>query len=153
MKTRVVYFSKFGNTRQIAEAIAGVFEAAGEAQAVPFEQLRAAHLNDADVVIMGCPTYRMNLPEPVRQKLAALPKGMLRGKSVAAFDTSYQLSAFLAHFTAAGRLAGKLRKLKGKSIARGETFLVMGREGPLCEGEAERARAWAATLLEKTSQG
>jgi len=40
-----------------------------------------------------------------------------------------------------------LRKLGGKRIAAPETFFMAGREGPLEEGEIERARAWARMLV------
>ncbi len=53
----------------------------------------------------------------------------------------------LARFTAAPRLSKKLRKLGGQQVARPETFFVAGREGPLFDGELERAEAWAAALM------
>jgi len=40
-----------------------------------------------------------------------------------------------------------MRKLGGKRVARPETFFVAGREGPLFDGELERAQAWAAALI------
>jgi hypothetical protein len=59
------------------------------------------------------------------------------------------MSAFLSHFTASKRLARKLKKLGGKSIIKPETFYVMEREGPLYDGELERAREWARLILLK----
>ena len=59
------------------------------------------------------------------------------------------LSPLLARFTAARRLAHKLRKLGGKRVVRPETFHVVEREGPLYDGEIERAGAWAASILER----
>jgi hypothetical protein len=44
-------------------------------------------------------------------------------------------------------LAQKLRKLGGKRILPPEIFLVTGREGPLYEGEIERAKDWANSIL------
>jgi len=46
-------------------------------------------------------------------------------------------------FTAGKRLASKMRKLGGKNLLPPEIFLVTGREGPLFEGELNRARDWA----------
>jgi hypothetical protein len=96
---------------------------------------------------MGSPTHRMNLPEGVRPVFEALPKRILRRTPVAAFDTSYKMSAFLSRFTAAKKLSHKLRQLGGRRIIPPETFHVVGREGPLYDGEVERARAWAASIL------
>ena len=44
-------------------------------------------------------------------------------------------------------LARKLGKLGGRRLLPPETFHVEGREGPLCSGEVERARAWTETVL------
>jgi hypothetical protein len=71
---------------------------------------------------------------------------------VAAFDTSYKMSRWLAPFTAARKLAARLRKLGGKRVVPPETFHVEGREGPLYEGEIERARRWAALILERLAE-
>jgi hypothetical protein len=89
----------------------------------------------------------MNLPEVVRPVFEALPRRVLRGTPAAAFDTSYKMSHWLARFTAARKLNGKLRKLGGKRIVPPETFHVVESKGPLYEGETERARAWAASIL------
>jgi flavodoxin len=147
MNILVVYFSKFGNTQKIAQTVAEELEAAGVVRIVSSDRLAASDLDDVDLVVMGSPTHRMNLPEAVRPVFEKLPKRSLRGARVAAFDTSYQMSAFLARFTAAKKLARQLRKLGGKRIVPPETFYVMGREGPLYEGELNRAKEWMATLL------
>jgi len=58
-----------------------------------------------------------------------------------------QINTFLARFTAAKKLTQKLRKLGGKRIVPPETFHVVEREGPLYDGEIERAKEWAASLV------
>jgi len=90
----------------------------------------------------------MNLPEAVRPVFENLPRRILRGVPTAAFDTSYEMSALLARFTAAKRLDGKLRKLGGKRLVAPETFLVhRHHEGPLYDGEIERAQRWAESIV------
>jgi hypothetical protein len=59
------------------------------------------------------------------------------------------MSWWLNQFTASNRLAKKLRKLGGKLVVPPEIFHVMEREGPLYEGEIERAQTWAASILER----
>ena len=148
MNALVVYHSQFGNTRRVAEAIAGVFQGAGEARALSTEQLTAAELQKIDLVVMGTPTHKMNLPEAVRPIFEDLPKRSLRGVPIAAFDTSYKMSAFLARFTAAKKVDRKLRKLGGKRLMPPETFHVEdNHEGPLYKGELERAKSWAESIL------
>lgn len=146
MNVLVVYFSKFGNTRKVAETIAQTLGAAGSARVISSEQLCASDLADAELVVMGSPTHRMNLPEAVRPVFDGLPRRVLRGTHVAAFDTSYKMSRWLAHFTAARKLAKKLRKLGGKQVVPPETFHVMEREGPLYDGELVRASRWAESI-------
>ncbi|MGD8466627.1 MAG: flavodoxin family protein [Anaerolineae bacterium] len=150
MQALVVYHSQFGNTRQIAEAIAQVFQDAGAARTLSASRLTAADLQDVDLVVMGTPTHKMNLPEAVRPVFEDLPRRSLRDVPVAAFDTSYEMSALLARFTAAKRIDRKLRKLGGKRLVPPETFHVeRHHEGPLHEGEIERAQQWAASILTK----
>jgi flavodoxin len=150
MNALVIYHSQFGNTQQVAEAIAGVFQGAGSARTVIAQQLDAADLQDVDLVVMGTPTHKMNLPQAVRPVFEQLPRRSLRGVSVAAFDTSYEMSAFLARLTAAKRVDRKLRKLGGERLVRPETFYVHHHhEGPLYDGEVERAKTWAESILTK----
>lgn len=149
MNTLIIYFSKFGHTQMVAESIAQGLESGGPVRLLSLDQLKVSDLRDVDLVVMGSPTHRMNLPEAVRPIFEGLPKRILRGVPVAAFDTSYKMSPILARFTAAKKLAQKLRKLGGRRIVPPETFHVMEREGPLYEGEIERANAWAKTILER----
>jgi flavodoxin len=148
MNALVLYYSQFGNTRQIAETIAGVLNRAGGARTLSTDQLTASDLQDVDLVVMGTPTYKMNLPEAVRPVFEGLPARILRGVPIAAFDTSYEMSAFLARFTAARRLDRKLRGLGGKRLVPPETFHVEHHhEGPLLDGEIDRAKHWAESIL------
>ena len=149
MQSLVVYFSQHGNTRSVAEAVAEGLRAAGPVQVMGIDQLSEPGLQGADLVVVGSPTYRMNLPEVVRTALAGLPRRVLRDKRVAAFDTSYKMSRWLAPFTAARKLARKLRKLGGSQVVPPETYLVEGREGPLHGGELERASEWAALIVQQ----
>ena len=152
MNFLVVYFSKYGNTRSVAEAIAETLASGSIGRTISSDQLTVDDLNELDLVVMGSPTHRMNLPEAVRPVFEAQPRRILRGTSIAAFDTSYKMSAWLARFTAAKKLDRKLRKLGGKRLVPPETFFVIGREGPLYDGEIERVREWAAALLARTME-
>jgi flavodoxin len=146
MNALIVYYSKFGHTRRLAEAMAEQLAPAGTARAVAAAEAGSVDLQWADLVVMGSPTHRMRLPEEMRPLFDALPRGCLRGAAVAAFDTSYRMNRFLALFTAAKTLDRRLRKLGGQRIAPPETFFMAGREGPLEDGEIERARTWAESV-------
>lgn len=149
MQTLVVYFSKFGNTQQVAEVIAGEFSGNGAVITLSSDELSDSAFQEANLVVMGTPTHNMNLPKDVQPVFARLPRKILSGTLVAAFDTSYKMSPFLSRFTAAKKLLRKMRKLGGRQFVPPETFHVMDREGPLYEGEIERAQSWAVGIREK----
>ena len=149
MQALIVYFSKFGNTHKIADAIAGAFPRQANVSTIDFEHLTLDHLVNIDLLVMGSPTHNMNLPKTVKPLLENFPKRTLPGTPVAAFDTSYQMSWMLNQFTAAKHLARKLRKIGGKLLLPPEIFLVTGREGPLMDGELQRAEKWAESLWSK----
>ena len=156
MKTLVVYMTLYGNTRRLAETIAETLVGTEEARAIPLAQLTASDLSDVHLLVMGSPTHYQSLPKAFRSALKALPKGILRGKSVAAFDTSVKMWPPLMLLTAAHRLLAMLRKLGGKRVAPPETFLVEGSKvrdqgelDLLCDGEIERAKAWAGAIRQR----
>lgn len=147
MKSIVIYHSKYGNTRKIAEKIAEVLKTRGAVQVGTLDEISSSDFQDASLVVMGSPTHKMNLPESLRPKISDLPKKLLKGKYVAAFDTSYQMSSLLNKFTAGKKIAQKLRKLGGKLLISPEIFVVLEKEGPLLDGELERAQTWAQGIL------
>ncbi len=153
MNMLVIYFSKFGNTRMLAETIAETLRNAGESRTVSSDELTASDLEEIDLVVMGSPTHKMNLPQSLSPVFERLPRKILRGTPVAAFDTSYKMSKWLNLFTAGKRLARKLRKLGGRLVVRPEIFYVKEREGPLFEGEIERAEEWATCILAQVGSG
>lgn len=90
--------------------------------------------------------------------LNGLPKNHLAGARVAAFDTRIALETIdskVFRFVvdkggyAAKTIAKSLENKGGRLAAPGEGFYVSGEQGPLKEGELERAAAWASKLLAK----
>jgi menaquinone-dependent protoporphyrinogen oxidase len=78
MKKVIVYYSKYGSTKDYAEWIA---QDAG-AELVPFAQAKKSDLASYDVIAFGCPYYAFRL------KIAGFVKGWaprLAGKKVAFF--------------------------------------------------------------------
>jgi flavodoxin len=149
MNAIVAYYSRFGNTEKVAGEIAGELRSAGL-------QVRAAEIEEfpmpmggIEMMVVGSPTHKMGLPVEVRDRLGEMPDGVLKGIPFAAYDTSYRMNWLLSRFTASRRLERALRGLGGKRIAGPETFHVLGREGPLCDGEVERAREWTGEILEQ----
>jgi flavodoxin len=157
MNALVIYDSVFGNTEKIARAIGAALGSQGNAATLPVGQATADKVRGLDVLVVGSPTRSLRPTEAVAKFLSQLPKESLRGVRVAAFDTRWALenidSGFLRVVVgkggyAANAIARALKKKGGSLIASPEGFLVTGLEGPLKEGELERAAEWAAQLLQ-----
>jgi flavodoxin len=147
MNVLVIYYSKFGNTKQVAETIAEVLQSAGSVRVMSLDQVTVQDLSNIDLLVAGSPTHVSKLPEDFRSILKSLPKRVLKRVPAAAFDTSYKMNWFISLFTAAKPLNSKLRRLGGKPIVPPKTFLVVDKQGPLYEGEIENAKNWAKEIL------
>jgi flavodoxin len=167
MRSLVVYESWFGNTRRVAEQIAGALAQAGEAELVSAtEQLPP--LENVDLLVVGAPTHIHGLSsrrsregaltqgghgEPgigVRGWIESLPNGS-RGPRAAAFDTRAHKPVLLVGSAARG-IARRLREHGYRLAAEPESFFVQGSPGPLEEGELERAEEWGKTLADEVSR-
>ena len=155
MKTLIVYDSYFGNTEQIARAIAAAFDPGECLGVIRVDEVVPEQLAAADLLIAGSPTRAFRPSDGTRAFLKNLPAGALAGRSVAAFDTrldAEQAPSALLKFLvklfgyAAKPIAGGLAKKGGRVVAEPEGFLVDGSEGPLPEGELERAENWARSV-------
>lgn len=156
MKAFVIYDSQYGNTEKIAAAI---FEALGahvEAELVRAVDASPSALAQARLLIVGSPTQGFRPTEPVSRLLKGVS---LKGVRAAAFDTRFKEEnvdsgalRFMMHTAgyAAKRIASQLEKVGATLVAEPEGFYVSDTEGPLLDGELERAAAWALGLLEAT---
>lgn len=159
MRALVVYESMFGNTeqvaRQVADGLAGYAQVelreVSEAPAQPDEQL--------DLVVLGGPTHAFSMSREstrqdarrqgathgevytgLREWLDGLPPGS-HHPMVAAFDT--RVTKVRRIPGSAARRATKVADHLGYRVAeKPESFFVEDTDGPLAQGELERARAW-----------
>ncbi|MBW6456201.1 MAG: flavodoxin domain-containing protein [Trueperaceae bacterium] len=156
MTSLVVFESFFGNTEVVARAIAEALEAGGHARALRVSELEKHHLDGVQLLVVGSAT-RAFRPSPGTQAwLRTLPPGKLDGVRVAAFDTRVDVEKVGNRFlTFMVRLFGYAAEPIEKALARagGEVagpatgFIVEDKQGPLREGETDRARAWARALV------
>ena len=78
MNTLVVYDSTFGNTAQVAEAIAHALQEHGRAQVVSVEHTHPLELEDVDLLILGCPTQGWRPTQAMRALLDYIPLEALK---------------------------------------------------------------------------
>jgi flavodoxin I len=146
MKTLVAYDSVYGNTEKIAKAIGEAI--AGEVTVLPVGEVNTSELTTLDLLIVGAPTHGGRPTEAMRDFLDKVRERGLKGINVAAFDTRLTARWVRIFGYAAGRIAGRLKKDGGTLLASPEGFFVEGTEGPLKEGELERAAAWTKEIVE-----
>lgn len=161
MKSVVVYESWFGNTRQIAEAIAAELRRAGEVALATVDD-PLPPLDGVDLVVVGAPTHAHALSSASTRRGALQRRGESRqagrgirgwlrslpeadGRAAAAFDTRIDKPVFLVGSASRG-IGRRLERRGHVLVSRPQSFLVVDMEGPLADGELDRARAWAATL-------
>ena len=146
MKALIVYDSVYGNTEKIARAIAEAITPSGEVKVLRAGEANPSELESIDLLIVGSPTHGGRPTPAVQNLLNKVPK--LQGIKVAAFDTRIPTKLVRVFGYAAGRIANNLKKKGSTLIASPEGFFVTGGQGPLKEGELERAAAWAKGILE-----
>ncbi|RJO59387.1 flavodoxin family protein [Candidatus Parcubacteria bacterium] len=152
MKTLVIYDSQFGNTEKIARAIGNAF--GDQAKVTRPSEMQENELQNVELLIVGSPTQGGRATQAVQNFLSSLPTKTLKNTKVTAFDTRFAMpdQGFFVRFLmktlhyAAEKIANALQAKGGILIAKPEGFFVNGKEGPLKDGELERAAAWAKQM-------
>ena len=163
MKAIVVYDSVYGNTEQIALAIADALGTQAEVAHFRVNAVQVEQLTGVELLIVGSPTQRFRPTAPISNLLKNLANKSLKGVRVAAFDTrlttdKIEETPALAFFVrlfghsayAAKPMGDMLKKKGGEQIVPPEGFFVEGIEGPLAQGELERAANWVKQIIART---
>lgn len=166
MSILVVYESMFGDARDIAQAIA-----AGAAESVPATAVEVSEAPDAipddvTLLVVGTPTHAFGLPRPgtrsdaaqradtplvstgrgVREWLAVITPAR-KGQPAVTFDTRMTQPKLVTAMDHASHTSAKLLRKSGFAIAtESGHFHVLDVQGPLADGESERARDWGRQL-------
>jgi len=159
MKALIVYESFFGNTERIAQAIAQALGSPPEVELRRASEVQPEQLRGLTLLVVGSPTRAFGPTPDTTALLKRIPGGALKGVKVAAFDTRISASdvksaaaPLLRGLTkvfgwAAKPISDALAKAGGEVVVPPEGFAVLASEGPLKEGELERAVAWAKQIL------
>ncbi|HTO28142.1 MAG TPA: flavodoxin domain-containing protein, partial [Devosia sp.] len=154
MSVLIVYDSIFGNTAQVAQAMA---DAVSGARAAPVSDAATLDLNGVTLLVIGSPTRGFRPTPAIQEFVDGLGDDMLAGRRVAVFDTRLDLETVHPAplrwvMEVGGYAANTLERLLAERgcVMSGKPagFLVGGTEGPLQEGELERARNWLRALAD-----
>jgi flavodoxin len=154
MRVLIVYDSFFGNTERIAQAIGSALGGAPEVEVQRVTEVAPEQLNGLDWLIVGSPTRAFRPSENTQKLLASVPAGSLAGVKAAAFDTRIpesKMPGFLRFIVkrtgyADQKIASALARKGAQLVAQPGQFYVLASEGPLQDGELERAFEWARGL-------
>lgn len=156
MKALIVYDSVFGNTEKVAQGMGDALASQADVQTLRVGDIKREHLAELDVLIVGSPTRGFSPTPDTKNWLRALAPNSLKGVKVAAFDTRIEAetvnSAILSFMVkifgyAAKPIGDRLVKKGGDLTLPLAGFFVDDSEGPLREGELERAAEWVLKLL------
>jgi hypothetical protein len=162
VKALVVYESMWGNTQQVARAVATGVRASYQVEVL---EVSRAPLNpgpDVSLIVAGGPTHAFSMSRPrtradahargadhgtegfgLREWLEQLPAGD-HPQVIATFDTKVKMVKLLP---GAAKGAAKVAAQHGyQRAAHAESFYVQDMEGPLVDGELERATQWGREI-------
>jgi hypothetical protein len=165
MKAWVVFESMFGNTEQIAQAVAEGLRTSMSVDVTEVIDAPADPPEDVTLIVAGGPTEAFSMSRTttradavrqggrpgreafgLREWLNALPSRQSNTR-LATFDTRIDKMRHLPGSAAKG--AAKAGRRHGFDlVAPPESFFVRDSAGPLVEGEPDRARAWGSRLGE-----
>jgi flavorubredoxin len=148
MNTLVIYDTKFGNTRMLAEAIGRKLALFGSARVLPVGDVAQNDLRRVDLLVIGGPTQAHGVSPAMRKFIGALDVSPTAQTWTAAFDTRFPMATIITGSAAKG-IAGTLVHAGIKLLAPPESFFVTRGEARLKPGELERAVGWAAGLAEQ----
>jgi flavodoxin I len=160
MKVLIVYDSVYGNTEQIAQAIGHALGSQEDVEVLRVGDVKPEQLTGLKLLIVGSPTHGFRPTPTINSLLERIPMNGLGGVKVAAFDTRISMDDIdppILRFAgrlvvglfgyAAKPIADKLKVKGGELTIPPEGFFVEGTEGPLKEGELERATDWARQIM------
>lgn len=147
IKALVVYDSVYGNSEKIVRAIAGALTSSSEVKVLHAGEVNNSEFESVDLLVVGSPTQG-GKPTPAIQKfLSKIPANALKDVSVISFDIKVKNFIATLFGFAAVRIVHSLEDKGGHVAVLREGFIVKGKEGPLKEGELERAAGWAKGIL------
>ena len=146
MKILVVYDSQYGNTEQIAKAIASGLSSSGEVRILKISEVKSTDISGINLLIIGSPTQGSKATPAIQEFLDKLPDNSFKDTKSVAFDTRMTNRIIRMFGYAAPKIAKSLGARGATQLVQPEGFWVKSGKGPLKEGELERASKWTENI-------
>jgi Flavodoxin domain len=156
MNALILYRSHYGNTEQVAEALAGALRAGSHGVVVQDLRRRLPELNGIGWILVGAPTRMARVTGRAKWVLKKIARKSPAGVRVAVFDTYGPIPTDPVDLEkgrkwlepgAAGIMLQLAKSLGLNVHPESLRCEVAGMKGPLKDGELDKARAFAAALL------
>jgi len=145
-KVIVVYESKYGNTKLVAESITeGISQVSGVETVL--NELKEVDLNqlvEFDAILVGSPNHIGSATRSIRKFIDNLGKLNLEGKLTAVFDTYIAKDFEKAVKKMEKQISEKVAELK--LAAPGLSIRVEGMKGPIAEGELPKCKEFGVRI-------
>lgn len=148
MKSIVLFATRHGNTRRVAETIGVALERYGTVQVMGLVDAGTPP-EDVDLLIVGGPTEAHGLTPDVDAYFSRLPAGGLENVMAAAFDTRLNWPHFVSG-SAADAIARRL-EMAGAEVLRPQGSFLVTMKPELRPGELARASDWALDIGERAA--
>jgi len=146
VKVFVVYDTKYGNTKLVAEKILeGMREVEGIETAISdVESVDLEKVADSDAILIGAPNHLGSPTRTISKFIDKLGKLDLKAKWVAVFDTYLGKDFEKAMKKMEKRIGEKVHGLK--IITSGLSIRVDGMKGPITDGELPKCKAFGKKI-------
>ncbi len=158
MKGIVIYDTSYGNTKKVAETIAETLKESGlEIDLFHIRDVKKLSGKEYDFIVLGSPTKFGTMSFAMKFFLGKVKDSEWAGKPFAAFDTENPENLEKAHaeqkeWSAAEKIADRLKEKKMNLITPVLKALVLGQKGPLQDGEIDKIKEYSKQLATKLKE-
>lgn len=144
----IVYYSKWGNCKRIAESISrGLYETGHNVRLIEAK----SHEGDLDngvieFILIGSPTRGGHMASPIKKFIKRCMSDSWEGKTFAAFGTGGKINAEQGKPQSATDIQRLLSEMGLKPAVPAFKAKVVAAKGPLDDGEAARATKFGKEL-------
>ena len=145
-KVIIIYESKYGNTKLVAESIVEEMREVSGIETVLSElnEVDQNQLTEFDAILVGSPNHMGGTTRGIRKFIDSLGKLNLEGKLAAVFDTSFGRDFEKAVKKMEKQISEKVPGLK--LVAPGLSIRVEGMKGPITEEELTKCREFGTRI-------